>query len=92
MALYMKHHPNLDGCIQDAIEYEDNCDRQGSSANASTSATSMSQVEQSIQEVVERMQILYKLPCAQEYRVAKSPYTCGICGISTCATPKIGHH
>ena len=80
--LYMKHHKNLNQCINDAIDYDDNCgddekkDNKGSRASSSTSSIA-SQVEEITRGVIKKMQQLYGPPRAMEPRRS---YVCGHCG------------
>ena len=56
--VYMKHIIDLDQCIHEAIEYNDNCAKgasgTGSQTNESTSRV-LSQVDEIIQGVIKRM-------------------------------------
>ena len=62
--LYMKHHKNLDWCIHDAIDYDEDCGEElkgkdlSSRASASTSSIA-SQVEEITKGVMEKIQHLY---------------------------------
>ena len=82
VTLYMKHHKNSNQCINDAIDYDDNCgddkkkDDKSSRASSSTSLIT-SQVEEITKGVMERMQQLYGPPRVMEPR---RPYICGHCG------------
>ena len=58
--LYMKHHKNLNQCINDAIDYDDNCGddekKDDNSSRASSSISSIaSQVEEITKGVMEKM-------------------------------------
>ena len=78
----MKHLTDLNQCIHEAIEYDDNYDKgavgTGSQTNESMTRV-LSQVNEIIQGVTERMQQMYGPP-----RMAKRcldwPYICNICG------------
>ena len=65
--LYMKYHNNLNQCINDAIDYDDNCgddekkDDKSSRARFGTSSIA-SQVEEIMKGVMEKMQQLYGPP------------------------------
>ena len=78
----MKHYKNLNQCINDAIDYDDNHgddkkkDDKSSRASSSTSFVA-SQVEEITKGVMEKMQQLYSPPRAMEPR---RPYICGHCG------------
>ena len=58
--LYIKHHKNLNQCINDAIDYDDNCgddekkDDKSSRASSGTSSVA-SQVEEITRGVMEKM-------------------------------------
>ena len=59
--LYMKHHKNLNQCINDAIDYDDNCGederKYNKSSRVSSSVSSIaSQVEEITKGVMEQMQ------------------------------------
>ena len=58
--LYSQHHLTLNECIRDAIEFDDNCERHKSNAEASTSATPSaiptSYAEEVVKALLERMQ------------------------------------
>ena len=64
-AIYMKHITDLDQCIHEAIEYDDNCAK-GASGVVSQTAESMSrlssQVDEIIQGVTEKMLQMYGPP------------------------------
>ena len=67
ITLYMKHHKNLNQCIHDAIDYDDNCGeelkRKDTSSRASASTSSVaSQVEEITKGVVKKIQRLYGMP------------------------------
>ena len=56
--LYMKHHKNLNQCIHDTIDYDDNCgkeDKKGSKVSSSASLVA-SQIEELTKGVMEKMQ------------------------------------
>ena len=80
--LYIKHHKNLNQCINDAIDYDDNCgedekkDDKSSRVSSSTSSIA-SQVEEITRGVMEKMQQLYGPPRVMEPR---RPYIYGHCG------------
>ena len=78
----MKRLTDLDQCIHEAIEYDDNCDigtvGTGSQTNESTTRVS-SQVDEIIQGVIERMQQVYGTRKATE-RQMDQLYICGVCG------------
>ena len=83
-ALYMKHHKNLNQCINDAIDYDDNCDRKtkrddSSSRASGSSKSTTSQMDELIKGVTDKMQQLYGPPRALEQRRVDRPYICGIC-------------
>ena len=65
--LYMKHHKNLNQCIHDAIDYDDNCGEElkgkemSSRASASTSSVAL-QVKEIMKGVMEKIQHLYGMP------------------------------
>ena len=58
--LYMKHHKNLNECIHDAIDYDDNCGEElkgkymSSNISASTSSI-ISQVKEITKRVMEKI-------------------------------------
>ena len=84
-ALYMQRHKNLNQCIHDALDYDDNCDRgkteNDTSSKASVSSTSAaSQVDEIIKGVTEKMKQMYGPPRAYEQRMVDRPYVCGNCG------------
>ena len=59
--LYMKHHKILNQCINDAIDYDDNCSddekKDDKSSRVSSSSSSIaSQVEEITRGVMEKMQ------------------------------------
>ena len=61
-AIYMKHLIDLDQCIHKAIEYNDNCAKGASGTGSQTNESTrraLSQVDEIIQRVIERMQQLY---------------------------------
>ena len=63
----MKHHKNLNQCIHDAIDYDDNCGEElkGKDTSSSTSASTSSvasQVEEITKGVMEKIQHLYGMP------------------------------
>ena len=81
-ALYMQHHKNLNQCIHDALDYDDNCDKgkieNNTSSKASASSTSAaSQVDEIIKGVTEKMKQMYGPPRAYEQRMADRPYVYG---------------
>ena len=60
VALYMKHHKNLNQCIHDAIDYDDNCGEEliGKDTRSKTSASTSSiasQVEEITKGVMEKI-------------------------------------
>ena len=65
--LYMKHRKNLNQCINDAIDYEDNCgddekkDDKSSRASSSTSFVA-SQVEEITKGVIQKLERMYGMP------------------------------
>ena len=67
VALYMKHHKNLNQCIHYAIDYDDNCGEElkakdtSSKTSAGTSSVA-SQVEEITKGVMEKIQRLYGMP------------------------------
>ena len=66
-ALYMKHHKNLNQCIHDAIDYDDNYNEElkGKDTSFKTSASTSSiasQVEEITKGVMEEIQHLYGMP------------------------------
>ena len=85
-SLYMKHHKNLNQCINDAVDFDDNCgtmDKKSEvkSYGASSSNSSVaSQVEEITKGVMEKMQQLYGPPRTSEPRRVDRPYVCGNCG------------
>ena len=81
-AVYMKHITDLDQCIHEAIEYDDNCAKRASGVVSQTDESksrSSSQVDEIIQGVTEKMQQMYGPPRVME-RQEDWPYACGICG------------
>ena len=65
--LYMKHHKNLNQCIHNAIDYDDNCSDglKGKDTSSKTSANTSSiasQVEEITKGVMEKIQRLYGMP------------------------------
>ena len=65
--LYMKHHKNLNQCIHNTIDYDDNCDKElkGKDMSSKTSANTSSvasQVKEIMKGVMEKMQCLYGMP------------------------------
>ena len=66
---YMKLHKNLNQCIHDAIDYDDNCGKEdkkeekGSKANSSASSIAP-QIEELTKGVAKKMQQLYSPPRA----------------------------
>ena len=85
-SLYMKHHKNLNQCINDAIDFDDNCGamdkkNEAKSYGASSSNGSVaSQVEEITKGVMEKIQHLYDPPRTSEPRRVERPYICGNCG------------
>ena len=84
-AIYMKRHSVLSQCINDAIEYDDNCSTKEDKGDKSSKATSSSgsvasQVEEVTKGVIEKMQQLYGPPRALEPRRMERHYVCGSCG------------
>ena len=78
----MKHITDLDQCIHEAIEYDDNCAKGASSVVSQTNESksrSSSQVDEIIQGVTEKMQPVYGPSRVMERREDR-PYACGICG------------
>ena len=66
-ALYMKHHKNLNQCIHDAIDYDDNCgdelkEKETSSKTSASTSSVASQVEEITKGVMEKIQRLYGMP------------------------------
>ena len=62
--LYMKHHKNINKCIHDAIDYDDNCGEElkGKDMSSKTSASTSSiasQVEEITKRVMEKIKCLY---------------------------------
>ena len=58
----MKHITDLDQCIHEAIEYDDNCTKGASGAASQTNESksrASSQVDEIIQGVTEKMQQMY---------------------------------
>ena len=85
-SLYMKHHKNLNQCIKDAIDFDDNCgtmdkksEGKGYSASSSNSLVA-SQVEEITKGVMEKMQQLYGPPQTSKPRRVDRPYVCENCG------------
>ena len=63
-ALYMKHHKNLNQCIHDAIDYDDNYGdelkaKDTSSKTCASTSLVASQVEEITKGVMEKIQHLY---------------------------------
>ena len=59
LAIYMKHLTDLDQCIHEAIEYNDNCAKRASGTRSQTNESTsrvLSQVDEIIQGVTKRMQ------------------------------------
>ena len=79
---YMKHIIDLDQCIHEAIEYNDNCAKGasgvGSQTNESTGGV-LFKVDEIIQSAMKRMQELYG-PSRVPKRQVERPYICGNCG------------
>ena len=86
VSLYMKYHKNLNQCINDAVDFDDNCGTmdkksEGKDYSASSSNSSIaSQVEEITKGVMEKMQQLYGPPRTSEPRRVNRPYVCGNCG------------
>ena len=80
--VYMRHLTDLDQCIHEEIEYDDNCTKiasgVGSQNNESMGRVS-SQVDDIIQGVTKRMQQMYG-PSRIAKRRVERPYICRICG------------
>ena len=85
VSLYIKHHKNLNQCINNAVDFDDNCGtmdkkNEGKSFSASSRNNSVaSQVEEITKGVMEKMQQLYGPPRTSEPRRVERPYVCGIC-------------
>ena len=63
--IYMKHLIDLDQCIHEAIEYNDNCAKRASGIKSQTNESIggvLSKVYEIIQVVIKRMQQLYGPP------------------------------
>ena len=68
---YMKHITDLDQCIHEAIEYDDNCAKGASSVVSQTDESKSrlsSQVDEIIQGVAEKMLQMYGPPRVTERR------------------------
>lgn len=82
----MKHHKNLNRCINDAIDFDDNCGAMDKKSEAksygasSSNSLVASQVEEITKGVMEKMQHLYGPPQTSEPRRVDRPYVCGNCG------------
>ena len=68
---YMKHHKNLNQCIHDAIDYDDNCGdelkaKETSSKTSASTSSVASQVEEIMKGVMEKIQRLYGMPKLSE--------------------------
>ena len=80
--VYMKHLTDVDQCIHEAIEYNDNCAKGASDIGSQTNESTpkvLSQVDEIIQGTIERMQQMYGPPRVAKRQVER-PYICGICG------------
>ena len=78
----MKHLMDLDQCIHEAIEYDDNCDTRIVGTNSQTHESIVrvsSQVDKIIRGVTKKMQQLYGPPTITDRHI-DWPYICGICG------------
>ena len=63
----MKHHKNLNQCIHDAIDYDDNCgdelkEKETSSKTSASTSSVASQVEEIMKGVMEKIQYIYGMP------------------------------
>ena len=63
----MKHHKNLNQCIHNAIDYDDNCGEElkGKDTSSKTSASTSSvasQLEEIMKGVMDEIQHLYGMP------------------------------
>ena len=80
--IYMKHLIDLDQCIYEAIEYDDNFSKVaasiGSQIDESTARVS-SQVDEIVQGVKKRMPNMYGPPRVVE-KCMDWLYICGVCG------------
>ena len=86
-ALYMQRHKNLNQCIQDVLDYDDNCDRgkaeNDTSSKASVSSTSAaSQVDEIIKGVTEKMKQMYGPQRAYEQHMVDRPYVLVTAGVN----------
>ena len=66
-ALYIKHHKNLNQCIHNAVDYDDNCGdelkaKETSSKTSASTSSIASQVEEITKGVMEKIQCLYGMP------------------------------
>ena len=80
--VYMKHLIDLDQCIHEAIEYNDNCAKGASGTGYQTNESkgrASSQVDEILQGVTKKMQEMYGPPRVTKRR-EDWPYICGICG------------
>ena len=78
----MKHLIDLNQCIHEAIEYDDNCDKGTVGTRSQTNDSTirvLSQVNEIIRGVTERMQQMYGPPRMVERRLDWL-YICGFCG------------
>lgn len=87
VSLYMKHHKNLNQCINDVVHFDDKCgtmdkknEGKSFSASSSNSLSIASQVEEITKGVMEKMQQLYAPPRASKPSRVDKPYVCGNCG------------
>lgn len=85
-SLYMKHHKNLNQCINDVVDFDDNygtvdkkSEGKGYSPSSSNSSIA-SQVEEITKGVMEKLQQLYNPPRTSEPWRVDRPYVCGNCG------------
>ena len=81
----MQSHKNLNQCVHDALDYDDNCDggkveNDTSSKESVSSTLPASQVDEIIKGVTEKMKQMYGPPRAYEQRMIDQPYVCGNCG------------
>ncbi|WP_208972746.1 hypothetical protein, partial [Escherichia coli] len=68
---YMQHHKTLDHCIHDALNYDDNCDRERAKNDASSKASGSSMTASS--QIEEKIKQIYGQPRAYEQRMANRP-------------------
>ena len=84
--LYMKHHINLDQCIHDAIDFEDNCkDVHGNTSRPEEDARSTkvlnNQVDEIAKGVIEKMQQVFgPLRGQDQIKRPDRQFVCGQCG------------